>query len=333
MAPTDDLSDIDLSDIDLSDIDLSDIDLTDLDRFADGFPHPVFTRLRGEAPVWFHPATAHTPGGEGFWVVSRHADCVTAGAAKDVFSSETGPGRDGAGGTLIEDLPGGFAAGVLLNMTDDPRHQAVRRLLTPSLSPRALATLEADLQRRALAIVGRVEERTRAREAVDLVVDLAAELPLQAIAEIMGVPQEERRMLFDWSNRMIGLDDPITPPANARRSTAVLICARESTAKVPAPETTHTFPSSSPVPMGGRRCRPGVCTSTATCTATRRGSRRRPRPDFGMSLRLSRSRGCSRSWVSLSRPRSRSLLHRRRSRGRGWRGRRGRRTGRTRSTC
>ena len=90
---------------------LRDIDLTDLDRFADGFPHPVFTRLRGEAPVWFHPATAHTPGGEGFWVVSRHADCVTAGAAKDVFSSETGPGRDGAGGTLIEDLPGGFAAG------------------------------------------------------------------------------------------------------------------------------------------------------------------------------------------------------------------------------
>ena len=53
---------------------LDDIDLTDLDRFASGFPHALFTRLRREAPVWFHPPTPHTPGGEGFWVLSRYAD-------------------------------------------------------------------------------------------------------------------------------------------------------------------------------------------------------------------------------------------------------------------
>ena len=53
---------------------LDDIDLTDLDRFDAGFPHDVFAHLRREAPVWFHPPTEHTPDGEGFWVVSRHAD-------------------------------------------------------------------------------------------------------------------------------------------------------------------------------------------------------------------------------------------------------------------
>ena len=57
---------------------LPDIDLTDLDRFANGFPHELFTTLRREAPVWFQPPTAHTPGGEGFWVLSRHADIVAA---------------------------------------------------------------------------------------------------------------------------------------------------------------------------------------------------------------------------------------------------------------
>lgn len=188
------------------DIDLTDIDLTDLDRFVDGFPHDLFTRLRREAPVWFHPPTAHTPDGEGFWVVSRHADCVAVASAKSVFSSETGPGRDGGGGTLIEDLPGGFAAGVLLNMTDDPRHQEVRRLLTPSLSPRALAALEDDLRSRASAIIDAVAERTVAGEVVDLVVDVAAELPLQAIAHLLGVPQDDRHRLFAWSNATLDHD-------------------------------------------------------------------------------------------------------------------------------
>jgi len=55
-------------------------DLTHLDRFAAGFPHEVFASLRREAPVWFHPPTAHTPGGEGFWVLSRYGDIVAAAA-------------------------------------------------------------------------------------------------------------------------------------------------------------------------------------------------------------------------------------------------------------
>jgi cytochrome P450 len=187
---------------------LDDVDLTDLDRFDDGFPHEVFAHLRREAPVWFHPPTAHTPGGEGFWVISRHADCLAAASDAGTFSSDSGPGRDGAGGTLIEDLPGGFASGVLLNMMDDPRHQQIRRRLTPAVSPRALAALEDALRARTTVIVDAAAARAAAAPAgvCDLVVDIAAELPLQAIAHLLGVPQDDRHLLFGWANATLDHD-------------------------------------------------------------------------------------------------------------------------------
>ena len=179
-----------------------DIDLTDLDRFSSGFPHDVLTYLRREAPVWFHPATAHTPGNEGFWVLSRYADIEAAAADAATFSSATGGGRDG-GGTLIEDLPAGFAAGVLFNMMDDPRHKRIRKLVAPSVSPRALAAIESDLRRRAAAILEAVSERGEC----DFVVEVAAELPLQAAAQLLGVPQPDRHLLFRWANVTLDYED------------------------------------------------------------------------------------------------------------------------------
>ncbi|MBX3286383.1 MAG: cytochrome P450 [Actinobacteria bacterium] len=178
------------------------IDLTDLDGFVDGFPHEVFAWLRAEHPVWWHEPTRLTPDGEGFWVVSTHAECHAAAADAATFSSQGGPGRAG-GGTLIEDLPAGFAAGVLLNMTDDPRHQQVRKLVTPALSPRVVAAMEAELRDRARAIVTAAVERGEC----DLLVDVAAELPLQAIARLLGVPQEDRHRLFGWADTTLDHDD------------------------------------------------------------------------------------------------------------------------------
>jgi cytochrome P450 len=180
----------------------ADVDLTDLDRFARGFPHDVFAFLRGEAPVWFHPPTAHTPGGEGFWVLSRYRDVEAAAADAATFSSAGGGGRRD-GGTLIEDLPAGFAAGVLLNMMDDPRHRRIRRLVTPAVSPRALAALEEELRARAATIV----DAAVARGTCDFLLDVAAELPLQAIARLLGVPQEDRHLLFHWATTTLDYDD------------------------------------------------------------------------------------------------------------------------------
>jgi len=181
---------------------LADIDLTDLDRFAAGFPHDTFTRLRRAAPVWRHPPTAHTPDGESFWVVSRHADVTAVAADAATFSSVSGGARAG-GGTLIEDLPRGFAAGVLLNMMDDPRHRRIRRLVTPAVSPRALARLEAELRARTATIV----DAALARGACDFLVDVAAELPLQATAILLGIPQADRHDILAWANATLDYDD------------------------------------------------------------------------------------------------------------------------------
>jgi cytochrome P450 len=178
------------------------IDLTDLDNFAYGFPHDLFAELRRERSVFFHEPTERTPGGEGFCVITRHADVLAAAAHATALSSHCG-GEHASGGTLIEDLPDGLVAGVLLNMMDDPRHNRIRRLALPCVTPKALAQLEADLTRRANSIV----EAAVDKGTCDFLVEVAAELPLQAIAGLMGIPQGDRHELFAWAEAMLDYDD------------------------------------------------------------------------------------------------------------------------------
>lgn len=193
----------------------TDVDLTDLDRFTSGFPYEVFDMLRRESPVLFHPPTAHTPGGEGFWVLSRYADVVTVAADGETFSSETGADREG-GGTTLEDLPLGVAVGSLLNMMDDPRHAQFRRLLTPSTTARALRTIEDDLCRRAVEIV----DAAVAKGECDFLIDVAAELPLQAVAQLAGVPQSDRHELMNWANVTLDYEEREVGEVNARTARA-----------------------------------------------------------------------------------------------------------------
>jgi cytochrome P450 len=174
-----------------------DPDLTDLDGFAVGFPHDVFTALRRDAPVWWHAPTEHTPDGEGFWVVSRHADVMRVFRDPRTFSSETG-GERPYGGTTIEDMP---VAGVVFNMMDDPRHQRIRRLVSTGFTPRMINALEADLRERTGVII----DATLERGTCDFVLDVARELPLQAIASLMGVPETDRDQLCDWVDAMSDL--------------------------------------------------------------------------------------------------------------------------------
>jgi cytochrome P450 len=169
---------------------LETIDLTRLETFADGFPHGIFDWLRREAPVWWHPPTAYTPDGEGFWVVSRHADVLRVFLDPQSFSSVTGGTRRG-GGTFIQDSA---AAGVMLNMMDDPRHGRIRALINKGFTPRIIADLEGELRRRARVIVAAVADAGRC----DFVVDVARELPLQAICMLLGVPQADRARLCHW---------------------------------------------------------------------------------------------------------------------------------------
>jgi cholest-4-en-3-one 26-monooxygenase len=173
---------------------LEDVDLLDPDVFREGRHHEAFKVLRREDPVYFHPE----PGGPGFWCITRHADLITVNRDYEVFSSAEH-------GIMIPDLDesGDMVREMMLYM-DPPRHTRYRLLVNKGFTPRMIGLLEEGLRTKARLIVDNVIERGQC----DFVIDVASELPLQAIAELMGVPQEDRKKLFDWSNRMIGIDDP-----------------------------------------------------------------------------------------------------------------------------
>jgi len=166
------------------------VDLTDLDLFAAGFPHDCFTGLRKIGPVLWQEPTAHTPDGDGFWSAVSHAACMTVMHDPGTYSSETGGTRP-FGGTTLNDLP---VAGLMLNMMDDPRHQRVRLLVSKGLTPRTINRLEAELRARTDHLVDAAIES----ESCDFVVDVAGELPMQAICMLMGIPEADRHQLFEW---------------------------------------------------------------------------------------------------------------------------------------
>jgi len=176
---------------------LDDVDLLDLDRFQRQEHHDMFAVLRAEDPVHWTPE----PDGPGFWSITKHADLQTVNRDAVGFSAEQG------GITLLESSTldeGMDMRGKIMVMTDPPKHTRYRLLVNKGFTPRMIGLIEAHLAYRAELIVDQVIERGQC----EFVTELAAELPLQAIAEIMGVPQEERHLLFDWSNRMVGADDP-----------------------------------------------------------------------------------------------------------------------------
>lgn len=208
---------------------LADLDLVDLDRFAHGFPHELFTRLRRVAPVWWHPAHPKAPGGEGFWVVSRHADVMAVLRDAGTFSSEGGPGRAG-GGTTLDDLPRGVGPGVMLSMMDPPRHDALRLLVNKGFKPSTVARLEADLRARTRAILDEAVARGRC----DFLRDVAAELPLQVTAGLFGVPQQDRHRVFEWTSAFVDYAERDLGESSARLRDAALGIAEYGRALVAA---------------------------------------------------------------------------------------------------
>ena len=168
---------------------LSGIDFTDLDNFAAGFPHELFAVHRAEAPVYWHEPTDNTPDGEGFWSVANYAETLAVLRDPVTYSSVTG-GERPFGGTLLQDLS---IAGQVLNMMDDPRHSAIRRLVSSGLTPRMIRGSRTICAARARALLDAVEPGMP----FDFLVDVAAELPMQMICILLGVPESERHWLFE----------------------------------------------------------------------------------------------------------------------------------------
>ncbi|MCS7480588.1 cytochrome P450 [Umezawaea endophytica] len=179
-------------------------DFTDPDMYASRIPVEEFAELRRTAPVWWN-AQPRQRGGfddEGYWVVSRHAEVKEVSRNSDLFSSWQNTAiirfEDGMTRDRIE-----MQRLVLLNM-DPPVHTKLRGIVSRGFTPRAINSLRDALDARAERIVTAALEKGSG----DFVTDVACELPLQAIAELIGIPQSDRRKIFDWSNEMISYDDP-----------------------------------------------------------------------------------------------------------------------------
>ena len=176
-------------------IDFRDIDLTDSKNFVDGVPHDWFAFLRRNAPVWWHEEAA----GPGFWAVTGYDECTIVNRDYEHFSSNRKA-------TYIWDLDDELLAQqqlIMLNM-DPPMHTRYRRLVNKGFTPKMVNQLHDRIHAATDAIIDGVIERGTA----DFVTDIAAELPLVVIAELLGVPNEDRHRMFDWSNQMVGNEDP-----------------------------------------------------------------------------------------------------------------------------
>ena len=178
-------------------------DLTDPDLYAQRLPHDELAELRRAAPIWWNPQPTDIGfNDDGFWAVTRHADIVAVSRDSETFcSSENSAIIRFVSGTTREQIE--MQRVIMLNI-DPPQHTKIRGIVSRGFTPRAINNLRDVLSARAQTIVA----TALAEGTGDFVTDVACELPLQAIAELLGVPQEDRHKIFSWSNEMVGYDDP-----------------------------------------------------------------------------------------------------------------------------
>ena len=178
-------------------------DLTDPDLYARRVPQEEFAALRRAAPVRWNPQPSDMGFfDDGFWAVTRHRDVVAVSRDSDTWSSyENGAIIRFPSGKTREQVE--LQRVIMLNI-DPPHHTKMRQIVSRGFTPRSIGNLRDVLTDRARKIVTDAVQKGSG----DFVTDVACELPLQAIAELIGVPQEDRHKLFTWSNDMVGYDDP-----------------------------------------------------------------------------------------------------------------------------
>jgi cytochrome P450 len=207
----------------------------DPDTYVRGMPHAAFARLRErEAVTWVEePPVGRLPAGPGFWGVWRHADVKHVLRSAALFSSHLGATqiRDPA---TPEDLAEVRCS--MLNM-DPPAHSRLRGLLARAFTPRAVALLEQRIEERARALVDGVAEAGGCDFA-----QVAADLPLLTLADVLGVPESDRYLLYDWASRVIGHQDDEYAAIDLTDREAATPMARAALAVRPHPGPDGTMP-------------------------------------------------------------------------------------------
>jgi cytochrome P450/nitrite reductase/ring-hydroxylating ferredoxin subunit len=173
---------------------LEDVDLTDLDRWVQGVPHDWFALLRRDAPLHWQDERE----GRGFWSFTRYEDIVAVSKDYQAYSSETG-------GTSLQDLtPEELELRKSMIDTDPPRHTRLRAIVNQGFTPRVVNAYEERIRGLAREIL----ERALANAEFDWVADVASEIPMWVFSEIMGLPVEDRRLLIDLGDKLLGNTDP-----------------------------------------------------------------------------------------------------------------------------
>jgi cholest-4-en-3-one 26-monooxygenase len=168
------------------------VQLDDPRTYLDGPPHDFFDHLRRDEPVHWHESPNYPPG---FWVVTKYADVIAIERDVKTFSSARG-------GALLDDQAEGTEL-MMLNQ-DPPQHTRLRNLVARGFTPKVIKAMEPHIREAAQQIVARQLDND---DVIDFVPSFAAELPLVVIAELLGVPYEDRHKIFEWSNRLIGNSD------------------------------------------------------------------------------------------------------------------------------
>ena len=175
------------------------LNLWSADTFAQGVPYEHFRNLRDNDPVSWH----EHPVWGGYWSVVRHEDVQRVSRDSECFSSQPNP-------FMAEDQPPSasdeFTSGMLISL-DPPDHTKMRKLINRGFTPRRVRDLEANIQ----ATVDRLVDQVSTQTSCEMAGDIAVELPLQVIADLVGVPDEDRHQIFHWTEMTFGFDERFSP--------------------------------------------------------------------------------------------------------------------------
>ncbi|HEY2658758.1 MAG TPA: cytochrome P450 [Caulobacteraceae bacterium] len=181
---------------------LKPIDLKDPDLYVPGVPHEAFTWLRANQPVYWNPETD----GAGFWALTRHADVVAASTDPATFSSA----RENGGHRIFNEnlFPAQDIEASMISM-DPPIHVDYRRMVMGGFTPPRLRDMEAGVRRRAVTLIEAMIAKQRSEGGpIDFVSGFSAPYAIQTLAELFGVSETDGDKLFEWSNAVVGEDDP-----------------------------------------------------------------------------------------------------------------------------
>ncbi|WP_067135864.1 cytochrome P450 [Microtetraspora malaysiensis] len=174
---------------------LEDVDLADNDKFLDGeTPWRMFDVLREQAPVHWQDEGDH---GSGFWSITRHADIVRVDRDAETFTSMKFVNLE-----EVDERQATIRRSLL--ETDGPRHGVLRRIMQREFTPRAVAGYEVFLR----GLTARTLDAALAKGTFDFVKEVSADFPINVLAKMLDVPEDDTQQLIDWGNRIIGNTDP-----------------------------------------------------------------------------------------------------------------------------